>query len=293
MSSLPGVAAPDALFAGLVDDAAMFPPGNAPVAEAVAAHLEHRQAWYADLIGPLVVPDQALRQAQGAWGEAMRAEPVEAQQPLAVSVINTGGAGGLLALARRDLPGVRVAAVESALRDLDDLAGNAARVASAAGELTEDIAVFVEIPYAPGWERAVAEVEAAGLLGKIRTGSPDDSGTPPYEQLAEQLSVLVEADLPFKATAGLHHARSTPGSDPQRPVQHGFLNLLAAVEALVEGASVADAADALRHVDPAAIAAWSDGTVARVRRRFRSFGCCGVLDPVGDLVALGLVEQPT
>ena len=245
------------------------------------------------MIGPLVVPDQALRQAMRAElvevrGEALR----QAQGTLEVSVINTGGAGGLLGLARRDLPGVRVVAVESALRDLDDLAGNAARVASAAGELDEDVAVFVEIPYAPGWERAVAEVEAAGLLGKIRTGSPDDSGTPPYAQLAEQLHVLVEADLAFKATAGLHHAQPTPGTDPDRPTQHGFLNLLAAVEALVEGAAVPEAADLLRHTDPAAIGAWSDATVARVRRRFRSFGCCGVLDPVRDLVALGLVEEP-
>ena len=289
--------APDALFAGLVDDAAMFPPGNAPVAEAVRMHREHRSAWYAPMIGPLVVPDRALRQAQGAWGEAMRAELVEVrdealQDPLDVSVINTGGAGGLLSLANRELPGVRVVAVESALRDLDDLAGNAARVAAAAAELDESIGVFVEIPYSPGWEDAVAEVEAAGLLGKIRTGSPDNSGTPTYAQLAEQLSVLVEADLPFKATAGLHHAQPTAGTDAERPVQHGFLNLLAAVNALIDGASVGDAADVLRLTDPATIGNWDDGTVARVRRRFRSFGCCGVLDPVRDLVALGLVAEP-
>lgn len=270
--------APAALFTGLVDDAAMFPPGNAPAAEAVRSHLEHRQAGYADLIGPLVVPDTALRQAAGAG--------------LDVSVINTGGAGGLLSLARRDLPGVRVVAVESALRDLDDLAGNAARVAAAAAELGEGISVFVEIPYAPGWQRAVEEVEAAGLLGKIRTGSPDNSGTPAYAQLAEQLSVLVEADLPFKATAGLHHAQPTPGSD-ERPVQHGFVNVLAAVDALIDGASVEDAAEALRDTDPQVVGGWSRDTAARVRRRFRSFGCCGVLDPVGDLVALGLVEEPS
>lgn len=284
--------APAALFAGLVDDAAMFPPGNAPVAEAVAAHLEHRQAWYAGMIGPLVVPDTALRQAQGAFAQAQGAF-AQAQGAGDVSVINTGGAGGLLALARRDLPGVRVVAVESALRDLDDLAGNAARVASAAGELDESVQVFVEVPYAPGWERAVAEVEAAGLLGKIRTGSPDNSGTPAYAQLAEQLGVLVEADLPFKATAGLHHAQPVAGPDPDRPTQQGFLNVLAAVDALVEGASVAEAAAALRLTDPARIGAWDEATVARVRRRFRSFGCCGVLDPVRDLVALGLVVDPT
>ena len=276
------MATPDALFAGLVDDAAMFPPGNASVAEAVAAHLKYRQAWYAAMIGPLVVPDQALRQAQGASAEA----------EIAVSVINTGGAGGLVSLADRDVPGVRVVAVESALRDLDDLAGNAARVAAAAGELDESVLVFVEIPYAPGWERAVEEVEGAGLLGKIRTGSPDNSGTPSYVQLAEQLRVLVEADLPFKATAGLHHAQPTPGAGPDRPLQHGFVNLLIAVEALVEGASSAEVADLLRTGDAASVSAWTDETVARVRRRFRSFGCCGVLDPINDLVTLGLVEEP-
>ena len=265
-----------ALFERLVDDAAMFPPGSAPAADAVRMHLEHRQAWYADLIGPLVVPDTQLGRAHGAGD---------------VSVINTGGAGGLLSLARREVPGVRVVAVESSLRDLDDLPGNAARVAAAAGALSEEVSVFVEIPYAPGWQRAVEQVEAAGLLGKIRTGSPDNSGTPAYAQLAEQLSVLVEADLPFKATAGLHHAQPTPGSD-ERPVQHGFLNVLAAVEALVEGASAADAADVLRAFDPATMGGWSDDTAARVRRRFRSFGCCGVLDPVHDLVALGLVQEP-
>jgi len=272
---------PKDLWRGLIDDAAMFPPGNASAGAAIAAHLGHREAWYADLIGPLVVPDRQLVEV----GRL-------ASTTLDVSVINSGGAGGLVALAGREVPGVRVVAVESALRDIDDLAGNAARVVAAAGELDESVRVFVEIPYAPGWERAVEEVEGAGLLGKIRTGTPDDSGTPPYAQLAEQLGVLVEADLPFKATAGLHHAQPTLGSDSQQPVQHGFLNLLAAVEALVEGASVAEAAGALRLTDPALIGAWDEATAARVRRRFLSFGCCGVLDPVRDLVALGLVEEP-
>ena len=54
--------------------------------------------------------------------------------------------------------------------------------------------------------RAVEEVEAAGLFGKIRTGGTEPGAYPPASRLAEQLSVLVEADLGFKATAGLHHA---------------------------------------------------------------------------------------
>jgi hypothetical protein len=275
------------MFAEMVHDAAMFPPGNASAADAVSLHLEYRRAWFEWLIGPLVVSDQKL-------AEVSRA--VHGWQPLAVSAINTGGAGGLLSLARRPLPDLDVLAVETALRDLDDLAGNASRVASAATELPEEMRAYVEIPYAPGWERAVEVVEAAGLLGKIRTGSPDDAATPPHEQLARQLSVLVEADLPFKATAGLHHAWRSDGADPAQPRQHGFLNLLAALEALIEGAEEPDAVDLLARVDPHdvldRIAGWDDVTARKVRRRFVGFGCCGVLDPVDDLVALGLVEEP-
>jgi hypothetical protein len=35
---------------------------------------------------------------------------------------------------------------------------------------------------------------------------------------------------------------------------------------------------------------WDDGTCTDVRRGFRSFGCCGVTDPIDDLTCLGLVE---
>jgi hypothetical protein len=47
---------PRALFTGLVDDAALFPPGNAPMPQAIAEHLVHRQAAYGDLVGPFVCP---------------------------------------------------------------------------------------------------------------------------------------------------------------------------------------------------------------------------------------------
>src|SRR4051812_20549731 len=143
-----------ALFVGLVDDAAMFPPGSAEVAAALTAHREYRRSWFAPIVGPLVVSDQKLTEL----GRALRgtvdpSAPVS--EELDVSVVNTSGAGGLVGLSGRRPAGLRLRAVESALRDLDDLAGNAARVVSAAGELDAGVQVFVELPYAPGWERAV------------------------------------------------------------------------------------------------------------------------------------------
>jgi hypothetical protein len=40
-----------------VDDAAIFPPGNAPLERAVADHVDHRDEEYADLVGGFVVSD--------------------------------------------------------------------------------------------------------------------------------------------------------------------------------------------------------------------------------------------
>src|SRR3954451_6745854 len=172
-----------ALFVGLVDDAAMFPPGSAEVEEALAAHWDYRRSWFASMVGPLVVSDQKLAQL----GRAVQryddpADPADPSGPgaedLDVSVVITSGAGGLVSLAGRRLTGLRLRAVESALRDVDDLAGEATRVVAAAGELDATVHVFVELPYAQGWERAVEVVEAAGLSGKLRTGGPAPDDAP-------------------------------------------------------------------------------------------------------------------
>lgn len=284
----------DALFAGLIDDAAVFPPGNASVPEAVRRHREHRSAWFAPLIGPLVVPDTELAKVSRAATD-IGAEGEE----LAVSVVITGGAGGLVALARRDLPGLEVVAAEIALRDLDDLAGNAGRVVAAAEELDPDeVTVFVELPFSHGWIGAVEVIEAAGLLGKIRTGGLEPDAFPPADRLAQQLSELIEADLPFKATAGLHRAwpNRVTGERGETLHQYGFVTLLMAIEALIDGAGQEAAVDLLRLEDPGriytAMQGWDDPAATRVRRRFRSFGCCGVTEPVDDLVALGLLREP-
>lgn len=286
----------DALFAGLVDDAAVFPPGNASVPDAVRRHRERRAAWYSALIGPLVVPDSELAAVSRAVIESRdETDPDE----LAVSVVIGSGAGGLVALARRDLPGLEIVAAEIALRDLDDLTGNAHRVVAAAEELDPDeVTVFVEVPYGPRWVGAVEVIEAASLCGKIRTGGLDPDAFPTADQLARQLSVLIEADLPFKATAGLHRAWRNRVTDERGQTlhQHGFLTLLMAIEALIDGAGTEAAVDLLELDDPGriftALQGWDVPAAARVRRRFRSFGCCGVTEPVDDLVTLGLLRAP-
>jgi hypothetical protein len=222
----------------------------------------------AGLLGAYVVSDQR-------WAELGR--HLDPERPWPVCVVNTSGAGGLLACASRSVPGTTLVALHSALRDLDDLAGNAARVAAAATGLGEDVEVYVEIPDAPGWERAVAVVEAAGLYAAVGLEAEP-------ARVVRQLSELVEADLPFRTTGW-----PPPGD------AGSLLNLLAAVSALVEGGSDAEAAEQLvgRDLAPPAqqVRGWDAADAGRVRRRLRRVGHPAPRALVAELAGAGLVSE--
>lgn len=235
-----------ALFAGLLDDAALLAGDRTPI-EAVAGHAEHRRAAYASLVGPLVVPDTRLVEVGRHRGP---------DSVLEVQVVNTGGAGGLLGLSRRTQPGVEVVSVVSVLRDLDELAGNAARVVAAAEALDPEITTFVGLPYAPGWQRAVEVVEAAGHCALVSPRSPADPGA--IHELVEQLVVLIEADLPFKIG----------GESAAYPV----IGLLVAIHGLIEGLGPTDAVR-LVTADQPPNTIGDEAEAKRVRRRLRSVNC--------------------
>jgi hypothetical protein len=283
-------------WTGLVDDAAVFPPGNAELAEAVSAYLARRsEEDWAAFVGPLVVGDRALP----ALADLV---PPDAD-PLPVTVVVSGGAGGLGPLPRWFAgERLRLAGIEIALRDLDDLPGSARRVVAAAQQasydLPEEVPVYVELPQlgaagAPaqpgtGWLGALDEVAMADLRGKLRTGGLEAHLFPSEEGLAAAIEALLDRELAFKCTAGLHRAVRHRADDTGFE-HHGFLNVLLATRASLDGE---DAVAALAERDPEAVAGRVRGlgdAAARTRRWFTSFGCCGVADPWSDLVRLALV----
>ena len=285
-----------AAFRALVDDAAVFPPGNAPLDAAVRAHREHRASTHADLVGPLVVGDAHLPDLLA----------LVSTTPLAVVVVVSGGAGALEPAVRwatrdgvLDLRGVEIALRDSATGELTH---NTRRITTAvdqlvaSGDLDDETAVSVEMPrlYDAGptadWLAALDEVAAGDHRLKLRTGGAEADAFPSATELATCIGAALDRELSFKCTAGLHHALrhrdATTGL-----THHGFLNVLLATRASLDGASVADVAAVLEETDAAALLGGTDEAgLAGARRWFRSFGSCSVLDPLHDLHALGLVQ---
>ena len=251
------------MFTGLLHDA--------PRTLDLAAHRALGRDRYGWVVGPLIVPDDRVA-TLGAGTDAAET---------AVSVVLGTGAGGLLALARRRT-GARLVAVETVLRDPDDPAGNAARVVSAAESLPEGVDVYVGFPPVPGMLEAVETIEAASLLGRVDL-SPAAVGPAGYSP-AEQLSLLVEADLPFKVT----------GASPDAFGANGVGAVLTTVEALIDGAEPDEAAAMLTSADPARVlgglARWNAATQSRVQRRLRGVDCADLAVTRELLVRAGLLE---
>ena len=220
---------------------------------------------------------------------------------MAVNLVVTGGAGAIEPavtwVGRSE--GLSLRAVEFALRDEEDLAHNAGRlitVVDSLGEVLDDVTVFAEPPIpqgmpSHGWLAALDELAAREISLKFRTGGVTADLFPTSSQLASCIEAALDRELPFKCTAGLHHA-VRHRDDETGFEHHGFLNVLLATRTSLDGGGPDEVARVLDETDGEALAkrlAADPDEAARTRRWFTSFGSCSVLEAHEDLVELGLL----
>ncbi len=237
-----------ALLSRLVDHAPLFPPASLPLEEAVAEDERARASASSFALARFVCPASRLAELPDVGR--------------GVSVVLDG-------------PLERQARVEAVEARAD---GELGRLAGLARE------VYVELPLGDGLPERLDELARLGLGAKVRCGG---ESIPDEAALGGFLRGCGERGIPFKATAGLHHALRTD-------TEHGLLNLLAAV---VFG----EEEDALAERDPAAFALDASGfwwrgrsaeapELAQARaERLRSVGSCSFFEPVGELVELGVL----
>jgi hypothetical protein len=280
------------LFEGLVDDASMFPPGSASASEALAAHVLHRAAWYSSFVGPLLVPASAvpklaaLISGPGGTGDA--------DVPRIGLIGDTGVAALPAALERARAAGFTVTQVEVAVakRGEDPQPGLEA-VRKVADEYPE-LDIYAEIPLTWGLLAALdatGQDRAAGrrIAPKFRTGGLAAELFPTPVELAAVICSCRDRDLPFKLTAGLHHAMRH--TDPETGfAHHGFLNVLVATALAVEDGEVAEVAEALGATHPTSLIEPVRAKRSDRRSLWVGFGTCSVMEPLTDLIRFGLIN---
>jgi hypothetical protein len=262
------------LLGALIDHAALFPPASLDMPDAIEADRAARATEHAWILDRFICPASRL-------GELPRDAP-------RLSVVLDGGEGDLEAVHDARLAGREVELVEARI----DPAWIPDTQQLVSAKLGEGVRAFWELAPGRGLSGAVAAVREARAGAKIRCGG---ATVPPVEGVAAFVAACRDAGVPFKATAGLHHAIRAGDA-------HGFLNLLAAaVFAHAEGLSEQELVPLLAEEDPTAFKVAPDGLTARGRHAgpaaiaearaelFVAYGSCSFSEPVEDLIALGVL----
>ncbi|PZS26182.1 MAG: hypothetical protein DLM59_18710 [Pseudonocardiales bacterium] len=270
------------LLEHLIDDAALFPPGNAPMIMAIGVHRAVKVGPLGWLVGRFVCPASRVEEAIG------ELHPGDA---FAFSLLAGGGVlDSRVALALEQVRAddrLTLLAVETAVPAGGDVV---AAVRETLAVLPRDVRCYIELPRVPQWESALAVIAAARHGAKLRTGGVGAKDFPSEREVADFVSGCVVAGVPFKCSAGLH--RAVRHVDRRRRVdEHGFLNIALSVCAAVRGE---DPLPVLGERDAALVAAAvrdvDDETAARARSLYSGFGSCSIAEPAGDLLTLGLLE---
>lgn len=273
-----------ALFDGLVDDAAVFPPGSAPLPDAVSAHRRHRTGWYASLVGPLLVPASRLAEVSALLGD---------DEQIEVGVIGDVPIDQLAAARDATDERIRTRQVETpvAKRGEDPRPGLDRLLGAARGWPLD---VYAELPLTwgllAGLDRlAQARADGARVAAKFRTGGLAAELFPTPVELAAVICACRDRQLPFKLTAGLHQA--VRHTDVETGfTHHGYLNVLVAADVAAGGAEVAEVAEWLGTVEPGPLVEAAAARRHQSRPLWIGFGSCSIDEPLTDLIRLGLVN---
>jgi hypothetical protein len=278
----------DALLAGLIDYAGLYPPASLDMRSAVENYRGYRQGPHAAALGRFVVGLDRLEELRGAAGDSLAA--------MRLSVILPADAD-FTPLAQYPAQGSGFASYESRV-------SRPAEIEQICVPLPAGSECYFEIPMGKDSEELIDAVAAHRARVKLRMGGVTADAFPSPKMVALILHRLVQRQVSFKATAGLHHPiRSrhpfTYKAESPAGMMHGFLNLALAATLLHFGGTVGEALKTLEENDPGAwrisrdlvrcrAFAWSADQIREVRERFFiSFGSCSFDEPIRDLEALG------
>jgi hypothetical protein len=312
-----------ALLSGILDYAGLFPPARLALEPAIrnyARYCREPEGW---MLGCFVCPAARLGELSPLVGEHFGSGP-----PLALAVLGRGGnteaefreglTADLQALAAfTERHGDRVSLEMIELRLPGDVLNPTrtdalkALLAPIRGDLTmwsvrtkqpKALKDYYEISLAGDWRATLASVLPLLSGGfKLRCGGLEATSFPTSEQVAAVLAACARKNVPFKATAGLHHPLRHFDATVHTSM-HGFLNVFgAAVLAYTLRLGEEQVLRIIEDEDPEDFVftedefRWKDlsvtvDAITEARHpRVGSFGSCSFDEPRDDLRALGLL----
>src|SRR5262249_47819055 len=199
------------LLLGLIDYAGLFPPAALDMSTAARKYVEYRESEYRWALGRFVVPVARLDEFEKAVEGILPDGGWEGNEFWRLSAL--GGGDHSSDLNRIAEFNKKYAASDSPpgaaiIEAIEIKVGRPADIENAMKLMPAKLAPYFEIPISDDPPelaeliKSVAEMEARA---KVRTGGVTADAFPSSFDLARFINICAEEDVPFKATAGLHH----------------------------------------------------------------------------------------
>ena len=295
------------LLRDLIDYAGLFPPASLAMTPAVANYDAYSRSEWNWILGRFIVPVSRLGEFEEALAGLPTATPGIGFTNWRLSVLLGSDPSADVARIREFNARIarsgsgRMAVVES----VEVKVASAEEITRLSGIIPAELATYFEVPLS-SCSNCLAAVVGCGRRAKIRTGGETADKFPASANVIEFIRRCAAANVPFKATAGLHHPlrsiqRFTYQPESASGIMHGFVNLFLAAAFSRAGMESDLAVQLLEEQSAEAFqfdlngVGWrqcrlSRDEIAAARRSFAvSFGSCSFTEPIDDLRSLHLL----
>lgn len=294
------------LLRNLIDYAGLFPPAALAMVPAVANYGTYLQSQYSWILGRFILPVARLGEFEEAMDQVPATKPeaglhwelsvlLGADVPAEVEHIR--GFNDRFAASR--FSRIEIKSVEVKIATVQE-------IERLSGIIPLELETYFEIPLSGNERDCIMAVAECGRRAKVRTGGETADKFPAPERVLEFMRLCAASDVPFKATAGLHHPlrsvhRFTYQPESPSGIMHGFLDVFLAAAFVRAGMGTLLALQLLKEESAEVFHFDSDGVLWRehhlnvsdicaARKDFSvSFGSCSFTEPIDDLRSLRLL----
>jgi hypothetical protein len=291
------------LLSGLIDYAGLFPPAALDMSTATRKYAEYREGEYRWALGRFIVPVARLDEFEKASEGILPDGGWEGDEFWRLSaLVGADLSSDLSRIAEFNQKRAGAAIIDA----IEIKAARQADVEDAMRLTPAKITPYFEIPIGDDPTELIKSIAETEARAKVRTGGVTADAFPSTFNLARFVKICAEEDVPFKATAGLHHPlrsinRLTYAPDSASSMMHGFLNVFLAAAFAQSGMDVDRLVELLEEQSPEAFqfdgggVTWRDEMIVRGQLRNSrnllaiAFGSCSFEEPIDDLKKLGLL----
>ncbi len=282
------------LLAEIVDYAGLFPPSQVSMPEAVSNYATYKNSNYNWMLGRFIVPVGRLDEFLESAGDFFSKDGKDIWR---LSVL----AGGDIYETVSAVKDFNAKNVSFAVCDaLEVKSGASLEIEKIANAVAGNLPVYVELPLNDDLSNLVSGLAINQLRAKIRTGGTTPEAFPSVSKIIRFVQAALTANVPFKATAGLHHPFRclkplTYETGAPEGIMNGFLSLFLATGFARQGFDTSILEELMNDESAKNFAfnesgvCWrqehflSNEQLANLRRDIISFGSCSFTEPIEDL----------